>query len=184
MGAALWIIAIVPPLESDVSPVEVVQGLFLRHFSLIRGFILGLLPDPVRADDVLQETFLTLTRKAADFDPASSFPKWACAVARYKVLEERRAMGRAGGLLGEQVIEALAVTEEAWNPDPRLERLERCIARLPEGMRRMLRLRYQEDHSPAEIAERTGWSANAVYVALSRTRLTLRKCLESETATP
>lgn len=170
--------------ESEPSRAELVQALFLRHFSLIRGFIRGLLPDPVRADDVLQETFLTVTRKAGDFDPASSFPKWACAIARYKVLEERRSMGKTGGMFSPEVMEALAFTDEAYTPDPRLGRLRRCLNRLPEGMRRMLRLRYQEDHTPAEIADRIGWSANAVYVALSRSRSMLRKCLESETALP
>lgn len=160
--------------------IERVQALFIRHSDVIRGFIRGLLPDAVRADDVLQETFLTLTRKAGDFNPGTSFPKWACTVARYKVMEEQRAMGKACGLLSPEVMEALAVTEEAFARDPRLDRLSDCMGRLPDAMRRLLRLRYQDDHTPAEVADRTGWSANAVYVGLSRARALLRECLESK----
>lgn len=161
------------------TPSERVQALFLRHSDLIRGFICGLMPDAVRADDVLQETFLTITRKAADFDPATNFPKWACTIARYKVLEERRSMEKAPGLFSPTILESLAVTEEALSPDPRLERLRDCLRKLPAAMRRLLRLRYEEDHAPSEIADRTGWTPNAVYVGLSRARNSLRDCIES-----
>ena len=46
-----------------------VQGLFLTHIDLVRGFIRALVRDRHLADDVLQETFLTVARKAADFEP-------------------------------------------------------------------------------------------------------------------
>jgi RNA polymerase sigma-70 factor, ECF subfamily len=166
-------------MDSSQAAVERVQALFLRHSSLLRGFVRALLPDAVRADDVLQETFLTISRKAADFDPATSFPKWACAVARYKVMEERRRMGRASGLLSAEAMEALAVSEEAVSIDPRVEFLAGCMKQLPESMRRLIELRYRDDHTPAEVAERVGWSPNAVYVGLSRARGMLRDCLQS-----
>ncbi|MFP6877398.1 MAG: sigma-70 family RNA polymerase sigma factor [Roseibacillus sp.] len=157
--------------------VRLVQKEFLQHHDLVRGFIRGLLADRAWADDVLQETFLTIMRKAADFQPGTSFPKWACAIARYKVLEARRAMQRGGMLLSEEVIEALSVTEEATQLDPRLELLEECRRVLPPTMLRAVDLRYQEDHRPTEIAHRMGWTVEAVYVALSRARRLLRECL-------
>ncbi len=153
------------------------QILFLRYSDVIRGFVRGLLPDRVRADDVLQETFLTLVRKAEDFDPQTNFPKWACTIARYKVMEERRAMGKTYGMLSTEAMEALAVSEGASHWDPRLDRLSECVKALPEGMRRLLRLRYQEDHTPAEVAARMGWTPASVYVALSRIRAQLKECI-------
>ena len=131
----------------------------------------------MRADDVLQETFLTITRKATEFEPGTSFPKWACAIARYKVLEARREMGRGPLLLSEEAIDALSATEAALRPDPRLERLEECIEGLPPSMRRAIDLRYHEDHPSTEVARRMGWKVEAVYVALSRARRLLRDCL-------
>ena len=53
--------------SSCETPGEHVSALFVQFSSEIRGFILALLPDMIRADDVFQETFLTVTRKAADF---------------------------------------------------------------------------------------------------------------------
>jgi RNA polymerase sigma-70 factor (ECF subfamily) len=166
-----------PTDQNPEAAVRLVQKQFMQHSDLVRGFIRSLLADRAWADDALQETFLTVTRKAADFQPGTSFPKWACAIARYKVLEARRAMQRGGMLLSEEVIEALAVSEEATQLDPRLECLEECRRELPPTMRRAIDLRYQEDHRPAEIARRMGWKVEAVYVALSRARSLLRECL-------
>jgi RNA polymerase sigma-70 factor, ECF subfamily len=45
-------------------------------------------------------------------------------------------------------------------------------------MKRSVELRYQGDHKPAEIARIIGWTAEAVYVALSRARALLRECIE------
>jgi RNA polymerase sigma factor (sigma-70 family) len=67
-----------------------VQGLFLTHIDLVRGFIRALVRDRHLADDVLQETFLTVARKAGDFEPGTNFPRWACAIARLKVMEAHR----------------------------------------------------------------------------------------------
>ncbi len=162
---------------------ERVQILFLRYSDVVRGFIRGLLPDRVRADDVLQETFLTLVRKAETFDPQTNFPKWACSIARYKVMEERRAMGKVCGMLSPEAMEALAVSEESHHRDPRLDRLGECVKALPGGMRRLVRLRYQEDHTPAEVAEKIGWSPASVYVALSRIRAQLKECISGGSLT-
>lgn len=164
-------------MEQSETAAEHVQKQFLKHSDLVRGFIRSLLADRVRADDVLQETFLTVTRKAADFEPGTNFPKWACAIARYKVLEARRAMKRGGVLLSDEVIEALAASDGAIRTDPRLEFLEECRQALPASMLRAVNLRYEEDHSPPEIAQRMGWKVEAVYVALSRARGLLRDCI-------
>ena len=155
------------------------HGLLLQHTDLIRGFIRGLLPDATLADDVLQETFLTVTRKAADFQAGTSFPKWVCAIARYKVLEARRAARRGALLLSAEAIESLAAADEAYEPDLRIDELEACVAGLAPSMRRVIELRYQRNHSPSEIAGIIGWKVEAVYVALSRAKRLLREMMDA-----
>ena len=93
--------------KSDLAPVPRVQGLFLTHLGVVRGFIRALVRDRHLADDILQETFLTVSRKAADFQPGTSFPRWACAVARLKVLETLRRERGSLKYLSEEAIEAL-----------------------------------------------------------------------------
>lgn len=54
-----------------------VQRLFVEHHMRIQGFVFALLPDFALADDVVQETFLTVARKAHKFELGTDFLKWA-----------------------------------------------------------------------------------------------------------
>ena len=69
---------------------EEVQLLFVRHENSIRAFVRALQPSLSDADDVMQETFLTVSRKASSFEPGTNFVAWACGIARLKVLENFR----------------------------------------------------------------------------------------------
>jgi RNA polymerase sigma-70 factor (ECF subfamily) len=53
-----------------------VQQLFVKHQSRIKAFILSLQPDFSEADDILQEVFLVVTRKAIEFKEGSNFMAW------------------------------------------------------------------------------------------------------------
>jgi RNA polymerase sigma-70 factor, ECF subfamily len=167
---------------SDREAVERVHGLFLSHIDVIRGFIRALVRDTYLADDVLQETFLTVARKAESFTEGTNFPKWACAVARMKVLEARRRDAGRLSFLSVEVIEALAEAEELVEQDKKLDLIEDCIEELPPSMRKMVDMRYVSGRKPAEIARVVGWTVEAVYVALSRARSVLRECLEMRLA--
>lgn len=164
--------------DRDDDPRLTVQGLFLTHIEVIRGFIRALVRDRHLADDVLQETFLTVAKKAADFEKGTQFVRWACAIARLKVMEAMRRERGNLRFLSEEAIEALAVSDEAPGTDRRAEVLAGCIGELPPAMRRSVELRYVGDHKPGEIARIIGWSAEAVYVTLSRARALLRECVE------
>jgi len=168
--------------EADAATVAAVHGLFLQHSDLVRGFIRGLLPQSALADDVLQETFLTVTRKAADFRPGTSFPKWVCTIARYKVLEALRTARRGALFLSPEAIESLAAADEALEPNLLIEELESCVADLAPSMRRVIELRYQRNHSPSEIAGIIGWKVEAVYVALSRAKRLLREMMNARSS--
>lgn len=166
----------------DPSPADAhtlrVQKLFVEHFAVVRGFVLALLPDFARADDVVQETFLTVTRKAAEFQPGTEFPKWACAIARYKVLEARRAAGRAGGELSDEMLKTLADCPAAMQDELRLDLLKQCLDELAPQTRRAVDMRYEENRTPAQIAAVFGWTAESAYSILSRARSFLRECMD------
>lgn len=155
------------------------QRLFVQHSPHIRGFIAALLPDLSQVDDVLQETFLTVTARAESFDASRDFVAWACGVARMKVREAGRKSARQWRPLSDEVIDALAASEpEVESDDHRLSLLADCINRLGTQSRRVIDLRYQQAHKPDEIARRMEWGVDSVYVALSRARAALRQCIE------
>ncbi len=165
--------------DTSARAVEEVQRLFLRHAGVLRGFILGLMADRGRAEDVFQETFLTLTRKATEFTPGSNFLAWARSVARLKVLEACRAIRGSASLLGQDALEALIEAapevEDEW--EERREALARCLEQLAPRAREIIDLRYSDDHlAPPAIAGRIRWTVNAVNVALSRARKFLQEC--------
>lgn len=163
-----------------------VQKLFIKDASLIKAFITSLLPDFGLVDDVLHEVFLVVTQKADSFEPGSSFTAWAFAIAKLKILEVHRTQKRQCGALSPEVIESLCATVGPetlvqLNEDRRAA-LESCIKDLAPRARDVIRMRYREAHRPAEIARRIGWTAESVYVALSRARSALRACVERKLA--
>lgn len=174
-----------PPAPPD-KHLELVQRLFVRHHNELRGMVLAILPDFAAVDDVLQETFLTVSRKAGDFQAETNFAAWAGAVARFHALDWRRKQGRWVNGLTEEVIELLcthpAALAEPPQADRELQALDRCLGELAPQARRVIELRYREGHKPAEVARRMGWSAEAIYVALSRARAALRACVERRQA--
>ena len=87
-----------------------VQQLFVKHQLGLRAFILSLEPNFTDAEDLLQEVFLVITRKANEFQEGTNFFAWGCTIARFKLMEllRRRAKSQA---LSEEVIEALCAVE-------------------------------------------------------------------------
>lgn len=169
--------------EDDSTHRTLVQGLFVRHTPALRGFILALVRDFTVVDDVLQETFVHVTAKAAEFELGTNFQAWANAIARFKILEARRTARRQAHALSAEVIESLcACAPDEPAADPRLDLLRQCLEDLAPKAKQAIELRYAQAHKPAEIARRLGWTAESVYVALSRARGVLRDCLSRKLA--
>lgn len=156
-----------------------VQQLFVRHQSALKAFVLGLLPNFAEADDVMQEVFLVVTRKAADFQPESSFLSWARTIARYEVMTSRRRKART--MIKAEVLEALqAACPEDFASDRKLNALARCMAQLAPRAREIIQLRYQHEHGPGEIAQMLARSVNSINVALAKARIALRECVDHQ----
>ncbi|MBK1817017.1 sigma-70 family RNA polymerase sigma factor [Luteolibacter yonseiensis] len=159
-----------------------VQGLFIQHQPEIRGFVLAMIPNFSLADDVMQETFLIVTKKAASFEIGTSFAAWVKTIARYKALEAIRA--RKFDTLSEEVLEALGSEphEFAGDTDERLVLLRGCLDQLAPQARRSIDYRYQNENLPPQIASLMGCTVQSVNVTLSRARTFLRECVQRRMA--
>lgn len=163
-----------------------VQTLFVSHMPALRGFVTALTSDFSLVDDIMQETFLTITAKADSFQPGTSFRAWAWAVARMKTLEALRTARREKHLAAD-VIESLCSHDEAfdWSDIDALQRhVAACVESLAARAREVIDLRYTQGHTAAEIARRMGWTTNAIHVALSRARRAIRECAQRRLAVP
>ncbi len=168
---------------TDPHQQQQVLQLFVRHQARIKGFIVSLLPDFAAADDVLQETFLVVQRKAGEFEVTSNFVAWAFQIARFQVMKAQAQQRRAADRFSGEVLEALAASAPMEGPDDKkLTALPGCLVKLAPQARRIVDLFYEHEHKPQEIARILAWTPAAVSVALSRARGFLRKCIEEQLA--
>ena len=157
-----------------------VQQLFVASQGNLLAFILSLHPALGEAEDILQETFLVVSRKAGTFREGTNFLAWACTIARFKVLEFRRRHNQQAARISDAAIELLCseMPEEGFL-DSRLTALRDCLHKLAPRAREMIWLRYQGARDSEEIAAQIAWTPGAVRVALTRARGVLRHCVES-----
>lgn len=152
--------------------------------SSVFGYIMSLCHDHARAQDILQETNVTLWRKAEDFEEGTNFTAWACRTAYFHVLNHRRKASREQLVFDEDVLDYLAERQEerAGSSQDRIGLLRRCLEKLPEDQRNLVQRRYEPGASVQEIAEEDGKSEGAISQALYRIRAALQQCVEKQLA--
>lgn len=170
--------------EPSTDHVTHVQGLFVQHLPALRGFVLSLVSDFALVDDVVQETFIAVTKKAGDFVPGTNFRAWTWTIARYKALQLIEKHGRANEQLSPEVIEALCAHDAAqdWHTEELLRKLGECVGALAPKARQAIELRYMRALRPPDVARMMHWTVDAVHVALARARVALRECVTGRTA--
>ena len=130
------------------------------------------------ADDVLQDTWLTAVRRVRAFDPgAGSFHNWLCGIAANVLRNHLRAgrRRRQEPLNGELGKEDGAVADRE-----RSARVAAALAALPERYEAVLRMKYLDRLSVAEIAARTGETDKAVESLLGRARAAFREAYSDD----
>lgn len=168
------------PLDSDDTHALYVQQLFVRNQQAVLGYVLSMEPNFADAQDIVQEVFLTVSRKAHTWTQGTNFLAWVCTVARYNTLHFQRTRARRVARLDEDVLELLYgedLPNEACEHEQEML-LQKCLSRLAPRAREIVWLRYHNARKPEEIAPVLGWTPNAVNVALTRARSFLRECLE------
>ena len=156
---------------------------FLRLYQAserrIFGFILALVPQWSEAEDLLQETTMTLWSKFETFEPGTDFAAWALCVARYRVMNHRKKKRHQHVQFSDEVLEVLdeRVRSAAAELDVFRDALGHCLRKLPERDRELIHLRYEYDTTTKSVAQRLGRSVDAVYKALNRIHMQLLYCI-------
>ena len=162
-----------------------------RHAGFVFGSVARFLGDREAAAEVVQDAFVTLWRRARQFDARSgSLLTWLLAIARHRAIDRLRADGRrptrdairlealsteggSGGSIANPEIPRVLIADAATDPTTVAARrwtqsvVRTGIAELPEHERKVILLGYAQDLSQAEIAERLEWPLGTVK---SRTR--------------
>lgn len=160
-------------------PQENLVALITRHQAALHAYILSLLPNHSRADDVLQETNLVLWRKAAEYDQSKPFMPWACRIAWFQVKAARRDSARDRHVFDPDLVDLLAAEDDSdLESTTALDHaLRDCLEQLPDEKRDLILRRYQSDSSVNEMAATRNLSPGALSVQLHRIRQMLENCV-------
>ncbi|MHB8718983.1 MAG: sigma-70 family RNA polymerase sigma factor [Candidatus Dormibacteria bacterium] len=157
---------------------EGVEMLYDRYGSLAYALAFRVLHDSGSAEDVVQEAFLSIWRRASTYrSDRGSLRTWVCSIVHHRALDRLR--GRAGRArsdiaLEHAPLEALAISD-TW--DRVVESLEReevraALADLSLEQRETIELAYFGGYSQTEISDLMGVPLGTVK---GRTRLALTK---------
>ncbi len=150
--------------------------------SRLFGFVLSLCVNRSDAEDVFQNTSVVLWEKFDAFEPGTNFLAWACRIAYFEALYDRRKTSRVKTLSDAAwqalATDALATVDEKHEDQ---EALADCLARLKGADRELLQQRYFAQQSVAEIAEASAKSVHSIYRALSRIHDALLQCVRRST---
>ena len=135
------------------------RTLYGRHNVRVFRFVLRLIGDESKAEDIVSEVFFDVWRQAGRFEGRSQVSTWILAIARYKaisVLRQRK----------DDVVEAVA--DDSDNPQVSLEKkdtgilLQKCLRQLSPEHREIIDLVYYHEKSVEEAAEIVGVPRNTV----------------------
>ena len=171
---------------------EVARGRTERFGELVRAYALPLrsyLASQVHhlddVDDLAQEVFLAALAGLSSFRRGDDFGAWLRGIARNKLLLYFRSQSRRHHALQRFRDEVVALIEEdlergaAADRAETIERLLRCVARLPERLRRVVRAGLNGVR-PAEVASAMATTVGVVYNLHYRANQLLRACLQKE----
>jgi RNA polymerase sigma-70 factor (ECF subfamily) len=132
--------------------------LYLRYETAIYRFLLGILRDPHRAEDALQDTFIQAFRKSERVDP-NSFRGWLFSVAHQQAMlvkrrEKRYATAGADGLMG--LVDRQATPLEAHARADDIAAAVGLLGELPAGQQAVIRMRIFDGLRFQEVADRLG----------------------------
>lgn len=154
------------------------------HFGpRLNGFLLRQGCDAALAEEIVQDTFSILWRKADLFDPAkSSVSTWLYRIARNRRIDLSR-RDRSGRIDPEDPIlhpAPQAGPDQLIDAQQREEALRQALASLPDEQLRLVRLAFFEGLSHAEVAARTGLPLGTVKSRIRLAFTRLRRALEAD----
>ena len=144
------------------------------------GLLLRLLGDRAAAEDVQQQVFTEVWRRAGDYDPRrAGLLTWVLTIARSRAIDHLRR--RVPEPRDPQLPDPRTVPADA---DALLERwrVAHLLGRLPENERALLRLRFYDELSQSEISAATGIPIGTVKARMVRGLTRLREMIEAEGA--
>lgn len=170
-------------IASDRS-VEAFETVFRYFGPRVRVYMLRQVRDAQAAEELMQETMMTVWNKAALFDPArGNVSAWIFRIARNLRIDAHRRDKRPEFDMNDPAF----VADDAPPADAQMEevqdaeRLHRALAELPPEQRDLLKRSFFEEKSHSVIAQQLGLPIGTVKSRIRLAFAKLRTALESRT---
>jgi RNA polymerase sigma-70 factor, ECF subfamily len=187
----------VQPESAKVSDVEllhaVAQGdeaalarLYDAYRVILFGLLVRILNSREEAEDILQDVFIQVWRRAKDFDERRGRPfTWLVTLARSRAIDRLRLLGarqRLAAGAGQEQTEAVSDALSDTIKLAQRETVRRALAELPEEQRKTLVLAYFEGLTQSEIASQLNTPLGTVKTRMRSGMIKLRALLGSQLA--
>lgn len=169
------------PIRSDDS--EEIDDAYVRLLGRHQKQLFRLIFCSVRnvsdAEDLFQQTAITLWDKFAEFEPGSNFYAWAATIARNKLRDFIKKKSRERVYFSDEVLQLLAEEQGAFEEEElRLQALSHCRQKLSRDDQLLLDECYSSGDSVVKIARRRGCTPGSLYASIWRIRRALFACIQ------
>lgn len=161
---------------------DALRQLYQATSSKLFGVCLRILSDRDESEDVLQEVYVTIWRRADRFDKSrASVMTWMSTIARNRAIDRLRARGP---LAHAEQVEELEIADPAPAATALLESaeavgaLQRCMAELDDRTAQAIRTAFFEGVTYEALARRLDTPLGTVKSWIRRGLMKLRGCLE------
>ena len=143
--------------------------LYQRYAPRVHAIALRMLGDSHQAHDLTQDVFARAWASVRSIDPARKVAPWLIRVASNRIVDELKRRRRWSTMAEDD-----RIPDDAPRPEnvvlrrEELGRIRDALGRVPEGLRMVLVLVFQEQMSHQEVAETLGITVNLVRVRLFR----------------
>ncbi|WP_237403154.1 RNA polymerase sigma factor [Pseudomonas sp. MWU318] len=172
--------------EGDGAAFEI---LYARHRQGLYRFLLGLSGKPELADEVFQDTWLSLIRSTSQPQGRATFRTWLFQIARNRLIDHWRKYGVHQPLHDSYDEQLHSIGDETNDPEQLLnlsrdnQRLASALQTLPADQREVFLLRAHGDLDLAQIASLTETPLETVKSRLRYAQQKLRRLLAEEVLT-
>ena len=148
------------------------------------GVVLRILDERSEAEDVMQEVYLTIWRKAGDFDAARASPMtWLIAIARNRAIDRLRA-GKGRSRMdpidaAAEIADAAPSAESMLAGSETAARLDGCLDTLAAHEHAALRGAFFDGNTYDELARRMSVPLGTMKSWIRRAMIKLKACLET-----
>ncbi len=153
-----------------------------RHEKAVYGYLLRMTGNQSDAMDLMQDTFIAVSRNLADFRQESSFKTWALSLAYYKCMDFYRR--NKLDVSDDEDLDSFESNNNHLCPIENLQKIQtsqelmKVVNDLPFNQKNVIELKIFQQLTFDQIAEQTGVSTNTVksrfYGAIEKLKETIR----------